>query len=330
LVAAGQAVAIQEGFSMNFIRRRRLVQSVGILSLAVLILVPIGCGPEDYQKPLQQFQDSSTVVINTARAFLNNENTIEQDSTIDEVVFQRKPLNLAEIKKIEIISPQEIEIRTKALDALAEYTSNLAQLAQGKAGSAVGDQTKKVSDSLKTLAGDAKKLPATKLDNPKFSGIASAAASAIGDVAQLMVEHKARREIEQSIESNDAAVTALIQQISDDATGSYLRQQAQLGAYGVQLSRDYQIEIGRENADPILLLGFAKTVKDYRLQESQLASANPAPAIEKMKKAHSALVAYVKSSKDPKTFAELKKAVQDFVSAAQPLGQAVQSLVSAS
>lgn len=318
---------------MNFIRRSRLVQLAAILSLAFLICFPIGCGPEDYQKPLQQFQDSSTVVINTARAFLNNENTIEQDSTIDDVVFQRKPLNLPEIKKIEIISQQEIEIRTKALDALAEYTSNLAQLAQGKAGSAVGDQTKKVSDSLKTLAGDAKKLPATKstfLDNPKFSGIASAAASAIGDVAQLMVEHKARREIEQSIESNDAAVTALIQQISDDATGSYLRQQAQLGAYGVQLSRDYQIEIGRENADPILLLGFAKTVKDYRLQESQLASANPAPAIEKMKKAHSALVAYVKSSKDPKTFAELKKAVQDFVSAAQPLGQAVQSLVSAS
>jgi hypothetical protein len=263
---------------------------------------------------------------------LNNENTVEQNKVLDDLVFERKPLNLQEIDKIEIITPEEIKIRIAALDALSQYTSNLAQLAQGKTGSAVGDSTKQLSDSLKSLADDANKLPATKttfLDNAKFSGLTSAAASAIGAVAQLIVEHKARHELERSIVENDAAVKALIQQISDDATSSYERQKNQLGAYGSQLSRDYETEL-KEKTDPIFLLNFAKTIKSYRAQKLQLANANPAPAIEKMQKAHEALVAYVASDKSPKTFAELVTAVQDFIAAVQPLGQAVQALVSAS
>ncbi len=303
-----------------------------VLSLAVSFVFQMACGPEDYQKPVQQFQDASTVVISATRAFLTNENTVEQNKALDDLVFERKPLSLAEIDKIEIISQKEIKIRTDALNALAQYTSNLVILTQGKAGSAVGDNTKKLSDSLKTLADDAKKLPATKttfLNNAKFSGIVSAAASAIGAVAQLIVERKARRELERSIVANDAAVTALIQQISDDAQGSYLRQKNQLGAYGDQLSRDYEKEI-EGKPDPILLLNFAKTIKSYRTQNSQLSDANPAPAIAKMKAAHEKLVAFVKSDKRPETLAELVTAVKNFVDAAQPLGLAVQALISAS
>jgi len=301
-------------------------------ALAVCFLCQSGCGPEDYQKPIQQFQNASTVVINSSREFLSNENAVEQNKVLDDLVFERKPLNLPEIDKIEIITPAEIKVRTAALDALSQYTSNLAQLAQGKAGTAVGDSTKKLSDSLKTLADDAKKLPATKttfLDNANFSGVATAAASAIGAVAQLIVEHKARRELEGSIVENDAAVTTLIQLISDDATLSYERQKNQLGAYGSQLSKDYEDEL-KGKSDPMLLLNFAKTIKVYRAQKVLLSNANPAPAIDQMKKAHKALVSYVTSKKTPKTFVELETAVQDFVSAAQPLGQAVQALISAS
>jgi len=313
------------------VRQSRLTRLVFVLSLAVFFALQMGCGPEAYQKPIQQFQDASTEVINTTREFLKNANTLEQNKVIDDLVFSKKPLSLPELDNTEIISQKEIKIRIDALDALAQYTSNLAQLAQGKTGSAVGDSTKKLSDSLKTLADDAGKLPATKatfLNNANFSGAAAAAANAIGAVAQLIVERKARRELEQSIVSNDVAVKALIKQISIDATGSYERQKSQLGAYGDQLFKDYDDE-RTKNPDPILLLGFARIIKSYRTQESQLSGANPAPAIDKMEKAHEALVYYVKSDKSPKTFAELVTAVQDFVSAAKPLGQAVQTLISA-
>src|SRR6266849_1445483 len=93
-----------------------------VLSLAVSFVFQLACGPEDYQKPVQQFQDASTVVISATRAFLTNENTVEQNKALDDLVFERKPLSLAEIDKIEIISQKEIKIRTDALDALAQYT----------------------------------------------------------------------------------------------------------------------------------------------------------------------------------------------------------------
>jgi hypothetical protein len=303
---------------------------VRLLAFSVIFL-QLGCGPQDYQQPIQNFQDATTVVINSARVFLNNMNTIEQNGSLDELVFEKKPLSLPELNKITIITPEEIRIRTDALDALSQYTANLAHLAQGKESSAIADSTTKLSSSLKTLADDAKKLPVVKgtvLDNSKFSGLLSAAAAAVGAVAQLLVDHKARFEIERSIEANDAAVTELLQQISDESTAAYLRQQAQLGAYGDQLSRDYEKEL-MGTPDPILLLGFAKLIKSYRAQQLQLAQANPSVAIDKMKKAHQALVTYAKSNKTPQTLADLVKAVQEFVNAAQPLGQAVQGLINA-
>src|SRR5579863_5504166 len=72
--------------------------AVSALALVVLAVLQIGCGPEDYQKPIQQFQDASAVVINTTRMFLGNMNVIEQNEELDNVVFQRKPLDLAKLE----------------------------------------------------------------------------------------------------------------------------------------------------------------------------------------------------------------------------------------
>lgn len=321
----------KKGVHMSVANRRRTFGSVILVLLAVALALQAGCGPEDYQKPIKQFQDASAVVITATEAFLNNMNTIEQNKAIDEAMFERKPLNLPELDTIQIISPEEIKLRTDALSALSQYTSNLAELATGSSGSAVGDSTKKASAALKTAADDAKKLPAAKgtpLQNAKFSGLASAAASAIGAVAQLMVENKARHVIVQSVEENDSAITALIEQIRDDATLAYARQMNQLGEYGTQLAKDYDDDLKR-NVDPLSLLSFAQTVKAYRAQQAQLKAANPANAIDKMGKAHQALVAYVKSDKNPKTFAELVTAAQEFATAAKPLGEAVQALLAA-
>lgn len=292
------------------------------LLIAMLAILSVGCGPEGYQKPIQQFQDASTTVTNATEALLKSMNSIEQNKELDRIVFEKAPLDLLAIKKIEIISSDEIRVRTEALATLAQYTSNLAQLTQGKAGTAVGESTSKLSASLKNLSSDAKDFPVAKstiLNNQNFSGILSAAATAIGAVAQLIVENKARRAIELSIIDNDAAVTALTQHISDDAKAAYLRRQSSLGQYGDQLSRDYEVELQR-NPDPILLLSLADTIKAYRVQESQLV--DPSDAITKMNKTHQALVAYLKSHKDPKLLSALVSAAQDFVSATRPLGQA--------
>ena len=79
--------------------------------------------------------------------------------------------------------------------------------------------------------------------NAKFSGVATAAATVIGAVAQLVIARRARHEIEQSVKDSNKQIAELIALIADDAQGSFLRQQSQLGAYGVQLYKDYSCEI---------------------------------------------------------------------------------------
>jgi hypothetical protein len=182
--------------------------------------------------------------------------------------------------------------------------------------------------------------------------VASAASSAISAVATLIINHKARTEIEKSVKETDPAITALIELISTDAQDSYERQKTQLENYGLDVYKMYQCEVAvvalprpdapkpegptcRQRApgvdsDPASLLSLADRIKSYSAQQATLANANPAPAIAKMQKAHQALVAYVSSKNSPTTLSVLVADVQNFITAALPLGQAVEALVKAS
>ena len=317
---------------------RRRLGTVGNLAILVclLLLALTGCGPEDYQKPIQQFQDASAVVISTTNTFLNNENLIEQNKAIDQIVFEEKGLDLKQIDAIQYITPDEIKARTEALDALTHYLLLLAQLAQGKAASDLDTKVKTLQDATKTLSTDLGTLPAaqgTVLDNSKFSGIASAAVQAFGAIAHLVEQRKARHEMENSILSTDSAISELIQVISDDCAVAYAREKSALGERQVQLTNDYKAEIAPKEKggtpDRIELLRLAEQIKDLRSQEAKLPGANPATAILKMRGAHRALLEYVKSPKTPKTFADLVAAVEDFAKSARPLGEAAQSLLRA-
>jgi hypothetical protein len=341
--------------------------------LTACLVSSLACGPEDYQKPIQDFQNAANTIIAADRAFLSNENSIEQNKYIDQQVFEQKPFGPDDVEKQIIISPAEIKLRTDALDALAQYTTSLATLAKGKTDSSTGQNIKQSGTSLQTAAAVAgsqttsnsaatadSQTTSTKEQaakdqaafKAKFSGLATAAATAIGAVAQLVIEHRARTEIKKSVAATDSQITALIDLIGEDAQGSYLRQQNQLGGYSVQLYNDYKCEILVDNksapdpsvtnprevecpkrakgvqADPVVLLTLADRLKSLQIQRTTLANANPATAITQMQKAHTALVAYVSSNnKDTSKLSDLITDVKNFVSAAQPLEQAVQKLM---
>jgi len=330
------------------------VTSVIVIAPVVLALA---CGPQDYQKSIQDFQNAANTLVAAERSFLSNENTIEQNKFIDQQVFERKPFGPADVANQIIISPAEIKLRTGALDALSQYMTSLATLAQGKTDPSTGQNMKTSSTNLQTSATKAGSQAGSNEKqaafNAKFSGVATAAATAIGAVAQVILAHKARNKIRESVEATDKEGAALINLIGDDAQVSYLRQQNQLGAYGVQLYNDYKCEIKVDTkidtdsapdtnevkcpakgkgvqADPVKLLTLADRLKSFQMQQATLENANPAPAIAQMQKAHEALVAYVSSNNNAGKLSDLITEVQNFVSAAQPLGQAVQSLITAS
>ncbi len=74
----------------------------------------------------------------------------------------------------------------------------------------------------------------------------------------------------------------------------------------------------------MLMLG--DRLNDYEQRKDTLASANPAKAVIAMQSAHSALVKYAKSPRDPATLADLFKTLDDFVARVRPLGDALLAL----
>jgi hypothetical protein len=162
--------------------RGSIPRSVARIVVTGSFIVSLACGPEDYQKPIQGFQNAANTVIAADRAFLSNENSIEESLYIDQQVFERKPFGSDDVANRAIISPAEIKFRTEALDALSQYTTNLATLAQGKADPSTGQTMKKSSDALQTSATKAGSQAGSNKTqsafNTKFSGVATAAAAA--------------------------------------------------------------------------------------------------------------------------------------------------------
>jgi hypothetical protein len=323
------------------------------LMVGFLVLL-VACGPDDYQKPLKDFQDSANTVITADREFLANANAVEENLFIDQQIFERKPFGPADVAQRTIITPEEIKLRTDALDALSQYTTSLATLANGKSDTTSGQEMKASSSSLQTSATKASSQTGStetqKTFNKKFSGLATAAAAGIAAVAQAILDHKARNEIKKSVQATDKDITILIEFIGDDAQAFYLRQQSQLSIYGVQLYKIYQCEVDVNErsdksssdsdvkicwhpkdyqADPALLLTLGDRLKAYGQQQAILAKANPQPAIEKLQKAHEALVTYVTADKNSTNLSSVVDEVNNLAAAAKPLGQAIQNLTSA-
>ena len=302
-----------------------------LFSVSLVLASLVGCGNEDYQKPIKQFQDASAVVIASARQSLVQMNSVEENAELNRQIFQTEAFDEKKIKGRDIITQDEIDVRINALDQLSRYTSALADLVVLKAPGDVTKQFQDVGSAFATLAQDAAKLSGTQsplFNNPKFSGAAQAAAIGIGTVVRAIEERRARREIEKQIRENDAAVATLIQMIGDDLRIAYERRRQSESAEEVFLTAALKIELEKTgHGDPALRLLLGDRLRDWRSRQVALANANPKPSLDAMRKSHEALVAYVNSDKSPKNLSELYAAAQDFFSRVQPLGQAMAALL---
>ena len=297
--------------------------------IAPILIVLMGCGPTDYTTAIQDFSDASALVEGSATTYLNNANTVEQEASIEQLSFEGKPINFADIDKIIVITPDEIQTRMTAISILSAYTSDLATLASGNSGASLGQSITDLGSSLNKLSDDAKTLPHATFDNAKFTGVTSAAASAIGAVAKIIVDHRSRREIEESVQANEKPILELIDLIGDEMQMAYQRQKSTLGAHLLFLIEAYKTEQASPNSSPDRRLSIATKINKARKQVILLQSANPEASVAGMRSTFTALVAYSKDDKNPKTLAALWKSAQDFVASAQPLAQAIQALISA-
>ena len=290
----------------------------------------LACGTEDYQKPVAQFQTASSVVIAATRTMLAHVNSVEQDNLIDQAIFGHKTIDIPQIRSYKLISPEEIDVRVKALDALQAYASTLASLAEGKNVSAISDQTRGLGQALGALSKQAANLPVSQasfLKNADLGNALKVVATGVGLVAEMVAQHKAQAQLEKAIEGNQKPIGELIGLLAEELDGAYQRQKATLSAEQIYISKAYEQERSESHPDPNALLLLGDRMKSYLREREVLEAADPAPSLRSMQAAHNALVACAKSKHDPKSLRDLQNAAQGFVNEVQPFGQGIEALL---
>ena len=309
----------------------RLNRSLAVFVAVLLLHAQAGCGNQDYERPIRQFQEASAVVIAAARQSLQQMNDVEEKAELNRQIFEAEPFDENKIKARDVISDDELNVRVNALDQLARYTSALADLAALNASGEVTQKFQNVSSAFTSLSADAARIggkSSTVFDNPKFSGLVQVATLGIGAVVRAIEEHRARREIEKEIRDHDADVTALIRLIGDELGNAYQRRKQADSLERVFLTNSLKIELAKaERGDPVLRILLGDRLSDWLNRQPAIASADPKPAVEAMRKAHEALVAYVGSDKSPKNLSQLIAAADSFFSEVQPLARAIAVLL---
>lgn len=310
--------------------RRLHMHPKTFLSLLVLLFL-MGCVPDqDYTPVVRQFQQSADTLAHAFQTLLTNANLVEYDHYIDTQAFDHAPLTQAEIDGRAVITPEELKLRSDAILALAQYTSALATLAQGKEeGQIVADATT-ASTSFSTLATDAQTAAAGHHLIPTtadYAGPVSSAAAAAGIILGLIERHRTHEEIRQSIEKNDPALTALFDMLGTESKAIYERQKSTQRAQGVLLFTDYNREINQPAPDRDYLLQLSDRIKQFRRDQALVAQADPTAAISAFKRSHDALVAVILAPKNarPRTLAELVTSVKSFAAEVEPLADGIQA-----
>lgn len=319
---------------MNQPLQRTSIRVCALLTAALFLSASFGCGNEDYQRPIQQFQSASTVVNGAARDFWQQLNVVEEKTELDRQMFEAQAFDEAKIKAKDIITVDELNARVNALDQLARYTSALADLAALKSPAEVTQKFQNVGSSFTKVASDAAKVASISspiLSNAKFSGAVQAAATGIGAVVRAIEEHRARREIEKEIRDQDESIKFLISLIGDELAAAYERRKKSEGAELIFLTNSLKFELEKPgHGDPVLRMLMGERLRDWRNRQPVLLNADPKPAVEAMRKAHESLVNYVTADKSPKSLSDLIAAAESFFERVQPFGQAVAALVSKS
>jgi hypothetical protein len=295
-----------------------------LLALLVLLFL-MGCVPDqDYTPVVTQFQQSADTLSHAFQTLLTNANLVEYDHYIDSQAFEHAPLSTSEIDSRAVITPEELKLRSDAIRALAQYTSALATLAQGKQEEKIVQDATTASTSFSSLATDSQTAAASHHLIPTtadYAGPISSAASAAGIILGLIERHRTHEEIRQSIEKNDPALTALFDMLGTESQAIYGRQKSTQSAEGVLLFTDYNREIALAAPDKDYLLQLSDRIKQFRRNQALVDQADPTAAIAAFKKSHDALVAVILAPKDakPRTLAELVTSVKSFAAEVQPL-----------
>ncbi len=295
--------------------------------LAALAMLLSGCVPQaQYTETIVEYQQASRQLSRAAETLFLHANTVEAESYIDTQSFERQPLSRPAINAHALLSDEGLRFRRNAIAALSAYALALAAVASGQTEDKIAADAAAAGTGVAGLTGDlqaaiAKDEPDAKTTD--FSGVITAAASAAGELIQLIEKHRNRAELQASLRKNDPAMKALFAMIGADAERLFTRQRLAVQNRGDTMFGSYAQAIEQKPPDGAYVLELSDRIKRYHRDLDLLALSDPAPAFAAWQAAHDDLVTVLLENGGPAeqraSFKQIVTEVEAFAAEVQPL-----------
>jgi len=298
---------------------RRILTSV----ILVIILFLPGCGPSGFKDPITKFRDSSAVVIASTKIYLSELNKVERGNYILERASERGPIDLNELEAVQVFGKEGFKARLDALDQLAAYGELLLKLANSDAPEKIKAEATNLGEAIQNLSNTVSGFAGG--DDAKFKAAVGPVASIIGQIVDSIVQKKISDALGKAINNGEEPINGLLDAIRSDMAVAYERKRSFFSNTRVVLVDDYKNALAK-GADSEKLRTLAERIRAHEDRWEELGSANPSEAIDAMKRAHTALVKYARSSHKVTDLASLVDAMEVFASRAKSLGESIQVL----
>ena len=303
------------------------------LAFASAVLVS-GCATQTvYQDPVAKFQTAVLNANSTVAPYFQNINALNLEANLYDKIGEDKPWGSEDL--VPAIPAKEIQLRLSALSAITSYVNALAAVASGKDEQSLDQAAQTLGTNVNNLqttvlgigaarsSGSLKgalSAPAAKLD---ISKPVTALVTLFGN---LYIEQKQKAALESAIIAGDKPIGDLLDQLAADLHGLQLLDTAAYEA--MQNGKIVAYAAIRKAAAPKDLPSVVYQFSQDMASLQTLESLQLDTLFNDVKAAHTALVVFAKSSKQPKDLSELSSEIDVLTQHVQLFQNALSSLQS--
>lgn len=317
------------------------IKETRIAFLFFLLFMPcfqLACTTNKYRQPISKFQAASAVVSADARKTYAEINRLQRTALIRKFARKGKSILDEDLKKVQPIAKEDLQARLDALDRLNDYIDLLVSIANSDAPENISKSATDLTGAVGNLVSTVNGLSPGANDNfkTKVNNAFGVASVIVSEVLKAFVQRKIKEGLEKAVLNGETPISELIDAIAADMTAYQVTNLAVfdsertdfIALYNCQLAKKTPERCKDDDGTPFnnQLFESYKTqlIASEDLLET-LRAANPKEPLMKMKKTHSKIVLFAKTS-SPADFAEAVAAIEDFASAAKRLGEAVEKL----
>jgi hypothetical protein len=316
-------------------RKRGRASVVFLLSFCACSLAFVGCvQDDDVAKAITSFQTSSNTFTAAFQTLIQNANTLEAEHYVDSRAAKANLIDVTGMKAAGILTPDEIKLRVAAIKALTDYNTALATLASGKDAAKIKTDSAAAGKSLSALnAAAAKALASTSVTafTTQYSAPAAAAAQAMGQVLQLILDRRNMQEVRRNIARYDPKLKPLYSVIARESRDLYDRQKSDTAYISDIVLEDYNRAILVTPINQVDLLQLTDRIKSSQKAQEALNGCDPRKAVADFQKTHDALIDAILSdnSHRKQSVAELLAEIKSFAADVAPLAQSTTTVATA-